>query len=45
MLNNDLDDFMKKAFNEEKILNDFYRYHKLNDKSFKDIENCELVSI
>lgn len=45
MLNNDLDDFMKKAFNQEKILNDFYRYHKLNDRNFKDIENCPLIYI
>ena len=25
-----------KYFNEEKILNDFYRYHALNDRSFND---------
>ena len=45
ILNNDLDEFMKKAFNQERILNDFYRYHKLNDRDFKDRHTWNLISI
>lgn len=45
ILNNDLDEFMKQAFNEERILNDFYRYHKLNDRSFEDRQTWDLLEI
>lgn len=45
ILNNNLDDFMKQAFNQERILNDFYRYHKLNDRSFEDRQTWDLFTI
>lgn len=45
ILNNELDDFIKHAFNQERILNDFYRYHKLNDRSFEDRHTWDLIKI
>ena len=45
ILNNELDTFMKNAFSQERILNDFYRYHKLNDRSFEDRNTWDLISI
>lgn len=45
ILNNELDDFMKNSFNQERILNDFYRYHKLNDRLFEDRSSWDLIKI
>ena len=46
LLEKPLDEIMKRYFNDEKILNDTYRYHILGDRSFKDNHDFkDMISI
>jgi hypothetical protein len=45
IMNNELDEFMRNAFNQERILNDFYRYHKMQDREFNDRQTWDLIKI